>query len=248
MTTSSRAAATEPAAPSPGRAPQGAAPVNQGAGPVNQGAAPVNQGAGRVNQGAAPVNQGAGRVNQKARTRAAIVRAVQDLARDGAEITMPSVARAALVSEATAYRYFPNLVSLLLESDVGVWPDPAEALAPVADSDDPVERVGYAAEVLFTGILARQSAVRAMIAASITRPDVAAQRPGHRFAFIDHALGPLAGTDPEVLAQLKRDLAIVMSAEALFVLTDLCGLSPQDATASAVHTARTLTAAALHRP
>src|SRR5580693_8406679 len=166
----------------------------------------------------------AGRVNQKARTRAAIVRAVQDLARDGAEITMPSVARAALVS-------------LLLAADAGVWPDPAEALAPIAGSDDPVERVGYAAEVLFTGILARQSAVRAMIAASITRPDVAAQRPGPRFAFIDHALAPLAGPDPEVLAQLKRDLAIVMSAEALFVLTDLCRLPPADAVASAVHTA-----------
>jgi len=203
--------------------------------------------------------QSAGRVNQKARTRAAIVRAVQDLARDGAEITMPSVARAALVSEATAYRYFPDLVSLLLESDLGVWPDPAEALAPVAASADPVERVGYAAEVLFTGILARQSAVRAMIAASVTRPDVAAQRPGHRFALIDRALAPLAspnpeagadpdvGPDPEVLAQLKRDLAVVMSAEALFVLTDLCRLPPADAVASAVHTARTLTTAALRR-
>src|ERR1700731_2633208 len=186
-----------------------------------------------------------GRVNQKARTRAAIVRAVQELARDGAEITMPSVARAVLVSEATAYRYFPDLVSLLLAADAGVWPDPAEALAPVAASDDPVERVGYAAEGLFPGILARRSAARAMLAASLPRPDVAAQRPGHRFALIDHALAPLAGTDPEVLAQLKRDLAVVMSAEALFVLTDLCRLPPADAVASAVHTARTLTAAAL---
>jgi len=102
--------------------------------------------ASRATRSAGPVSHSAGRVNQKARTRAAIVRAVQDLARDGAEITMPSVARAALVSEATAYRYFPDLVSLLLESDVGVWPDPAEALAPVAGSDDPVERVGYAAD------------------------------------------------------------------------------------------------------
>jgi AcrR family transcriptional regulator len=192
-----------------------------------------------------PAPARAGRVNQKARTRAAIVRAVQDLARDGAEITMPSVARAALVSEATAYRYFPDLVSLLLESDAGVWPDPAEALALVAGSDDPVERVGYAAEVLFTGILARQSAVRAMIAASVNRPEVAARRPGHRFAFIEYALAPLAGTDPETLAQLERDLAVVMSAEALFVLTDLCRLPPADAVASAVRTARTLTAAAL---
>src|ERR1700730_12225208 len=185
-----------------------------------------------------------GRVNQKARTRAAIVRAVQDLARDGAEITMPSVARAALVSEATAYRYFPDLVSLLRAADAGVWPDPAEALAPVAGSDDPVERVGFAAEGLFTGILYHHSDVRAMIAASLPRPDVAAQRPGHRFALIDYALVPLAGTDPEVLAQLKRDLAVVMSAEALFVLTDLCRPPPADAIASAVHTARTLTAAA----
>jgi AcrR family transcriptional regulator len=187
----------------------------------------------------------AGRVNQKARTRAAIVQAVQDLARAGAEITMPAVAQAALVSEATAYRYFPDLVSLLREADAGGWPDPAEALAPVAHSHDPVERVGYAAEVLLTGVLARQSAVRAMIAASITRPQLAATRPGHRFALIDHALAPLADADPQVLTQLKQGLAVVVSAEALFVLTDLCGLSPADAVASAVRTARSLTAAAL---
>jgi AcrR family transcriptional regulator len=188
---------------------------------------------------------GTGRVNQKARTRAAIVQAVQDLARAGAEITIPAVAKAALVSEATAYRYFPDLVSLLREADAGVWPDPVEALAPVAGCKDPVERVGYATEVLLNGILARQSVVRAMIAASITRPDVAATRPGHRFALIDHALAPLTGTDAEVLARLKRSLAVVMSAEALFVLTDLCGLAPPDAVASAVRTARALTAAAI---
>jgi AcrR family transcriptional regulator len=188
---------------------------------------------------------GTGRVNQKARTRAAIVQAVQDLARAGAEITMPAVAKAALVSEATAYRYFPDLVSLLREADAGVWPDPVEALAPIADGEDPVERVGYATEVLLNGVLARQSVVRAMIAASITRPDVAATRPGHRFALIDHALAPLTGTDPAVLAQLKRGLAVVMSAEALFVLTDLCGLAPPVAVASAVRTARSLTAAAI---
>jgi AcrR family transcriptional regulator len=195
---------------------------------------------------------GSGRVNQKARTRAAIVQAARDLARSGAEITMPAVARAALVSEATAYRYFPDLVSLLLEADTGIWPDPAEALRPVAHSHDPVERIGYATEVLMRGVLAYQNVVRAAIAGSITRPDLAAQRPGHRFALIDEALAPcaaaLAQADPQALQQLKQGLAVVMSAEALFILTDLCGLPLDEAVASAVRTARALTAAAAGSP
>jgi hypothetical protein len=47
------------------------------------------------------------------------------------------------------------------------------------------------------------------------------------------------------LVQLKRDLALVVSAEALFTLTDLCGLSPDEAIDSAVHAARALTRAAV---
>ncbi|HEX3488823.1 MAG TPA: TetR/AcrR family transcriptional regulator [Streptosporangiaceae bacterium] len=190
--------------------------------------------------------QGAGRVNQKARTRAAIVAAARDLARRGDEITMPAVAQAALVSEATAYNYFPDLVSLLREADESTWPSPEQALAPVAHTDDPVERVGYAAEVLLRGVLAVQSAVRATIAGSITRPDVAARRPGYRFGLIDEALAPLVRrAGPAAVEPLRRDLAVAMSAEALFILTDLYGLAPDEAVASAVHTARTLTEAAL---
>ena len=124
-----------------------------------------------------------------------------------------------------------------------MWPSPEAALAPVAGSDDPVERVACATEALLRHVLTYQAAVRAMIAATITRPDEAAVRPGLRFGLIDHALRPLAAD--AVLAQLKRDLAVVISAEALFILTDLCGLSPEDAIASAVHAARTLTQAAI---
>jgi len=186
-----------------------------------------------------------GRVNQKERTRKAIIDAARDLLKSGAEITMPAVAQAALVSEATAYRYFPDLASLLTEAEEGVWPSPAESLAPVAHSVDPVERVGYATEVLLRGVLARQGAVRVTMSAAIAKPASADARPGHRFGLIDEALAPMAGADPETLAQLKRDLAIVMSAEALFILTDLCGLPAEDAIASVVRTARTVTAAAI---
>ena len=43
---------------------------------------------------------------------------------------------------------------------------------------------------------------------------------------------------------LKRELAMVVSAEAFFVLTDLCGLAPDDAIRTAARTAATLTSAA----
>jgi len=183
------------------------------------------------------------RTNQKHRTRSAIVDAARELITSGADITMAGVAKAALVSEATAYRYFPDLVSLLSEAMVDALPDPRTALAPVADNPDPVERVAYATAVLLQHTLAHQAAVRAMMSASITRPKVAAdRRPVQRFGLIDAAL---AGLDPATTEQLRRDLAVVMSAEALFILTDLCGLSGADAVASAVRTARTVTAAAL---
>jgi AcrR family transcriptional regulator len=191
----------------------------------------------------------AGRVNQKRRTRAAIVAAARDLITGSAEVTMPAVARAALVSEATAYRYFPDLVSLLREAVDGTWPSPAETLASAEGSADAVERIGVGTERLLAHIQAYQGAVRAMIAASVVRPEATGVRPGYRFALIDHALAPLEGglarRHPAEFRQLKQDLAIVVSAEALFTLTDLCGLSAAEAIASAARSARTITAAAV---
>lgn len=191
----------------------------------------------------------AGRTNQMTRTRTAIINASRELIRSGAVVTMPEVARVALVSEATAYRYFPDLTSLVNESLAGLWPSPADALAPVAGTTDPVARIAFAAESFLRRVLAYQGAVRAMIAATITRPGGPATRPGFRFAWIDEALAPaeaaLAPSDAQAFAQLKRDLAVIISAEAIFTLTDLCKLSPDDAIASAVRLARSITATAL---
>jgi AcrR family transcriptional regulator len=187
-----------------------------------------------------------GRANQKLRTRTAIVQAAAELSRTGRELTMPEVAKAALVSEATAYRYFPDLLSLLQEAIAGQLPSAAEALAPVAGSADPVERVAAATEFLLRHVLTRQGVVRAMIAATVVRPGGPSARPGLRFGYLEEALSPLAETlTAEALAQLKRDLAVVVSAEALFGLIDLYGVAPQEAITSVVHTATTLTRAAL---
>src|SRR5882757_3783441 len=179
----------------------------------------------------------AARTNQKERTRTAIVRAAHELMTSGAELTMSRVVAKALVSEATAYRYFPDLASLLAEAFTGLWPSAAEVMAPMAQVTDPADRIAYATEALLRDVHAYQGAVRAMIAAAITRPDADPQRPGRRFGLIDEALAPLTADADH--AQLKRDLAIVVSAEAFFNLTDFCDLTPTEAIASVVHTTRT---------
>jgi AcrR family transcriptional regulator len=198
------------------------------------------------------VAQSKGRSNQKARTERAIVEACVDLIRQRQPVTMPAVAKAAMVSEATAYRYFPDLASLLAHALAADWPTPTEALAPVEASNDPVERVAFATRFLLRGVAERQAVVRSMISATIAQPGLSGRaRPGIRFGLIECALAPfsdaLEATDPELLAQLRLDLALVVSAESLFCLTDLCDLSIEDAINSAEKTARTITSAAFQQ-
>jgi AcrR family transcriptional regulator len=190
-----------------------------------------------------------GRANQKQRTRTAIVDAAQTLIQAGSEFTMPAVAREALVSEATAYRYFPDLVTLLREAFGRLRIDPVAAMTAAVSNDDPVERVGHAARSLLTQVASCQGAVRVLMSAAIVRPQGADVRPWFRLALIEDALAPLSDTWPDVnrpaLQQLKQDLALVVSAEAFFTLVDLYGLSTDAAIDSAVHAAQALTAQAL---
>ena len=120
-------------------------------------------------------------------------------------------------------------------------------MRPVSHVDDPVERVAHAVRAMLSDVRDQQSAVRVMMAAAIVKPHHPSPRPARRFALIDEALAPVEVTaaNRRRIAQLKRDLAIVVSAEAYFNLTDLCGLTPNQAIASVVATARTLTEAAL---
>ena len=76
--------------------------------------------------------------------------------------------------------------------------------------------------------------MRALVAASLT--GASEKRPAHRFEVIDYALATMP-TGPEREA-LVLSLAVVISAESLFTLLDLCGLDPEAATASLVATAR----------
>ena len=189
------------------------------------------------------------REEQKSRTHAALVAACRRLIPSGQVVTMPAVAAEAGVSDATAYRHFPDLVSLVNEALAGLWPSPAEALRPVEASADPIVRLDFACEFFFRRVLAYQGSVRAVIAATVTRPETVPRRPGFRFGLIDRALDPAVPVSTDAargrLAILKRDLSAVISAEALLTLTDLSQLAPDDAIASLTRTARAVTAIAL---
>src|ERR1700761_5086899 len=132
----------------------------------------------------------AGRVRQKERTRRAIAGAGRERVESGGEVTMPAVASHAGVSEATAYRYFPDLVTLLRDAVQDTWPAIDDLLgADLAGVDDVVERVARATRAFCERTLRHERAVRAIVAASLT--GASDGRPAHRFAVIEYALAPV---------------------------------------------------------
>ena len=82
-----------------------------------------------------------GRPNQKRRTRKDLLQAAARLMKQGRKPDLEEIAEEALVSRATAYRYFPGVEALLVEAalDVAV-PEPHEVLRD-APADDPVARL-----------------------------------------------------------------------------------------------------------
>ena len=169
------------------------------------------------------------RTMQKERTREAIAAAARALVDEGGDVTMPAVARRARVSEATAYRYYPDLVTLLRDAVADSWPSAALLLGEALDGEDDVAvRVERAARVFCERTLNAEHAVRAIAAESVRRGTTS--RPAHRFEIVEYALSTLEpGPHRDELA---RRLSVVVSAESLFGLLDLNGLDRDAATAT----------------
>ena len=61
-----------------------------------------------------------GRPNQRRRTRKDLLQAASRLMKQGHQPSLEEIAEEALVSRATAYRYFPSVEALLLEASFDV--------------------------------------------------------------------------------------------------------------------------------
>jgi AcrR family transcriptional regulator len=177
----------------------------------------------------------AGRPNQKQRTRKDLLQAAARLMKQGRAPTLDEVAAEALVSRATAYRYFPNIEALLIEAPLDVVAPEAEAVFRDAPADDAlarVERVDAAFEAMMA---ANEAPLRMMLANSVQRPLREGEtempaRQNRRTPLIEQALAPARGAfKPAELKTLQRALAVLIGTEAMIVFKDVLQLNDAEA-------------------
>jgi AcrR family transcriptional regulator len=183
-----------------------------------------------------------GRTRQKLRTRDELMAAARALvARGGSAPTVEEAAAAAGVSRTTAYRYFPNQKALL----VAAHPETEHAsLLPPGIGDDPEERLLGAVSAFIRLIVDTEQQQRTMLRLSLETdagPRELPLRKGRAIAWFEDALSPLVPRLSE--AGVHRLAVAVRSAvgiESLVWLTDVAGLSREEATLLMLGSARAL--------
>lgn len=172
-----------------------------------------------------------GRPNQKRRTRKALLEAASALLREGASPTLEEVAERALVSRATAYRYFPNVDSLLVEAALDVAAPQPEELFAAGGTGDPVARLEKVDAAMNEMISANEASLRLMMIHSLQQKDSELPaRQNRRSALIEAALAPVKRElKPGAYQMLSRSLALVIGTEAMLALKDVLQLSDEEA-------------------
>lgn len=179
-----------------------------------------------------------GRPNQKQRTRKDLLQAAYRLMQTGQSPSLEAVAAEALVSRATAYRYFPSIEALLLEAALDVAAPEGRALFGPGAPTDPVVRLERVDSAFHEMILANEPALRLMLARSVERvargeaPGDLPIRQNRRSPLIETALDPLRETaDPATLDLAAKALAMVIGAESFVALKDVLRLGDAEARA-----------------
>lgn len=183
-----------------------------------------------------------GRTRQKQRTRMALVTAARTLvALGGRPPTVAEAAEAASVSRTTAYRYFPTQNSLLLAAHPEVV---ATSMLPENVGDDPEDRVAAAVRGFMAMVVDTEPQQRTMLRLSLEPDTRAGQLPlrqGRAIGWFIEALVPL--TD-QLGAEGVRRLAVAVRAvsgiEPLVWLTDIAGLTREEAVEQMVWSAEAL--------
>jgi AcrR family transcriptional regulator len=172
------------------------------------------------------------RANQKARTRAALVTAGSQLLREGTSPSVPDAAERALVSRATAYRYFPTQEALLSELAVTHNTQPVEQLLASFDTEEVEERLVQLLDASVSIALADEYVMRSGMRVFLDQwfenrrlGDDTPVREGRRMRWLDQALAPLQDRlPPAELRRLQAALALTLSIEPITIMHDVCHL------------------------
>lgn len=190
-----------------------------------------------------------GRANQRNRTRQALIEAAAALREEGLNPTIAEVAERAMVSRATAYRYFPSPEALISETATDRDMQPLENFW--QPGDDPVKGMGLAADALNTLLIGDEVGLRMMERSFLTvwlenQTEEAPLRPGRRMSYIEPIVDSLKDVlSPRARKRLKQALSIVMGTEALIAVRDVGGASVEESLGAAAWAARALVRQAL---
>jgi AcrR family transcriptional regulator len=190
-----------------------------------------------------------GRTNQKARTRDALIAAARRLLAEGVTPTVEEAAVEASVGRTTAYRYFPNSRALL----AATFPEiEMHSLLGADPPRDPLARLKMLTEVLTRGIVEHEPEYRAQLWLALEGEPAGSEslplRRGRRIGWIEDALSPLRGRMGQTqLRRLIYGIGATLGIEAFVWLTDVGGLSGEEAVEVMRSNAHTLLESALEQ-
>lgn len=193
-----------------------------------------------------------GRSNQRRRTRKDLLAAAGRMLKAGRTPDMDAVAAEAMVSRATAYRYFPSIEALLVEAPLdGTIPEPDDVFAGDA-STDPAQRVDKAEAALHESVYRNEAQLRMMLAASLERAATGSPADGipirqnRRAPLIEAALAPARDRfTKSAYDKLTAALAMIFGTESMIVFSDVLGVDAKTARKVKSWAARALVDAAL---
>jgi AcrR family transcriptional regulator len=176
-----------------------------------------------------------GRPNQRRRTRKDLLEAASRLMKQGRRPTLEEVAEEALVSRATAYRYFPSVEALLREASLDVAVPEPDALFASGPPKDPIARLERVETAMHDMIAANEGALRMMLAHAVQQNMPGAEgeapaRQNRRTPLIEAALKPSRGEFRSAdLKLLTQALAFVIGTESMLVTKDVLQIDAAEA-------------------
>lgn len=185
-----------------------------------------------------------GRANQKRRTRQALIDAAMAFRDEGRNPTFAEVAERALVSRATAYRYFSSVEALISETATERGLLPLERFW--RSGDDAADGISRAAREMMKLLLDDEIGLHVMERSFMAvwlenDPSGRPPRPGRRMKYIEPIVESLKGElTPSARKRLAHALSMVMGSEAALAVRDIGGASVEEALAVAAWAAQAL--------